>query len=56
LEKWVQEAKIVWELDETIGISRSWMNSPEILEKIEIMKVKAMQKKKNLEALREIQA
>ena len=56
LEKWVQEAKIVWELDETIGIPRSWMNTPEILEKIEMMRVKAMQKKKNLEALRELQA
>src|SRR3954447_19963571 len=56
LEKWVQEAKIVWELDETIGIPRSWMNTPEILEKIEFMKVKATQKKKSLEALRELQA
>ena len=56
LEKWVQEAKIVWELDETIGIPRSWMNTPEILEKIEMMRVKAMQKKKNLEALCELQA
>jgi len=54
LEKWVQEAKIVWELDETIGIPRSWMNTPEILEKIEMMRVKAMQKKKNLEALCEL--
>ena len=56
LEKWVQEAKSVWELDETIGIPRSWMNTPEILEKIEMMRVKAMQKKKNLEALCELQA
>jgi len=56
LEKSVQEAKIVWELDETIGIPRSWMNTPEILEKIEMMRVKAMQKKKNLEALCELQA
>jgi len=56
LEKWVQEAKIVWELDETIGIPRSWMNTPEILEKIEMMRVKAMQKKKNLEALCGLQA
>jgi len=56
LEKWVQEAKIVWELDETIGIPRSWMNTPEILEKIEMTRVKAMQKKKNLEALCELQA
>src|SRR3954447_21785872 len=56
LEKWVQEAKIVWELDETIGIPRNWMNTPETLEKIEMMRVKAMQKKKSLEALRELQA
>src|SRR3954451_22807360 len=56
LEKWVQEAKIVWELDETIGIPRSWTNTPETLEKIEMMKVKAMQKKNSLEALRELQA
>jgi hypothetical protein len=55
LEKWV-EAKSVWELDETIGIPRSWMNTPEILERIELMRVKAMQKKKNLEALWELQA
>src|SRR3954470_9561314 len=41
LEKWVQEAKIVWELDETIGIPRSWTNTPETLEKIETMRVKA---------------
>src|SRR3954451_18263175 len=56
LEKWVQEAKIIWELDETIGIPRSWMNTPETLEKIEMMRVTAMQKKKNLEALCELQA
>jgi hypothetical protein len=55
LEKWVQEAKIVWELDETIGIPRSWTNTPETLEKIEMMKVKATQKKNSLEALRELQ-
>jgi hypothetical protein len=56
LEKWVQEAKIVWELKETIGIPRSWTNAPETLEKIEMMRVRAMQKKNDLEALREIQA
>src|SRR4051794_18988637 len=56
LEKWVQEAKMVWELDETIGIPRNWTNTPETLEKIEIMRVKAMQTKNSLEALREIQA
>jgi hypothetical protein len=56
LEKWVEEAKIVWELDETIGISRNWMNTPETLEKIEMMRVKAMQKKENLEAIRELHA
>jgi len=56
MEKWVQEAKIVWELDETIGIPRSWTNTPETLEKIEMMRVKAMQKKNSLEALRELQA
>src|SRR3954453_2542081 len=33
LEKWVQEAKIVWELDETIGVPRSWTNTSETLEK-----------------------
>ena len=54
LEKWVREAKSVWELDETIGIPRSWVNTPEILEKIEMMKVRAMQKK-NLEASHELQ-
>jgi hypothetical protein len=54
LEKWVQEAKSVWELDETLGIPRSWMNTPEILEKIEMMRVKAIQKKRDLEALREL--
>src|SRR3954463_16113230 len=52
LEKWVQEAKIIWELDETIGIPRNWTNTPETLEKIEMMKMKATQKKNNLEALR----
>ena len=56
LEKWVQEAKIVWKLDEVIGIPRSWMNTPETLEKIEMMRMKAMQKKENLEALHELQA
>src|SRR3954447_19471398 len=56
LEKWVQEAKIVWELDETIGIPRSWTNTPEMLEKIEMMRVKAVQKKKNLEASRDLHA
>jgi hypothetical protein len=35
---------------------RSWTNTPEMLEKIETMKVKAMRKKKNLEALREFHA
>src|SRR3954452_7048749 len=56
LEKWIQEAKIVWELDETIGIPRSWTNTPETLQKIETMKVKATQKKNSLEALHELQA
>src|SRR3954469_14553004 len=56
LEKWVQEAQIVWELDETVGTPRSWMHTPEILEKIEMMRVKAMQKKQDLEALRELHA
>jgi len=56
MEKWVQEAKIVWKLDETIGIPRNWTNTPETLEKIEMMRVKAMQKKNSLEALRELQA
>jgi hypothetical protein len=56
LEKWIQEAKIIWELDETIGIPRSWMNTPEILGKIELMRVKAMKKKKSLEALGELHA
>src|SRR3954463_6686979 len=45
LEKWVQEAKSVWELDGILGVPRSWMNTPETLEKIEMMRVKAMQKK-----------
>ena len=35
---------------------RSWTNTPEMLENIEMIKVKAMQKKKNLEALRELHA
>jgi len=35
---------------------RSWTKIPEMLEKIETIKVKAMQKKKNLEALRELHA
>ena len=53
LERWVHEAETVWGLDETIGITRSWMNIPETLEKIEAMGVKAAEKRKNLEALRE---
>src|SRR5690349_20626882 len=56
LEKWIREAKIIGELDETIGIPRSWMNTPEILEKIELIRGKAMQKKKSLEDLRALQA
>ncbi len=56
LEKWVKEAKIVWELDEIIGVPRNWTNTSETLEKIETMRVRAMQKKKDLEALRELQA
>ncbi len=56
LEKWVREAKIVWKLDEVIGIPRSWMNIPDTLEKIEMMRMKAMQKKENMEALHELQA
>src|SRR3954453_4117402 len=56
LEKWIQEAKIVWALDETVGIPRSWTNTPETLEKIEMIRVKATQKKNSLEALRELQA
>ena len=55
LEKWIQEAKIIWKLDETIGIPRSWMNIPETLGKIKLMRVKAMQKKKSLEVSRELQ-
>src|SRR5215217_5872000 len=45
LEKWIKEAKNIWELDETIGILRSWMNTPEIFENIELMREKAMKKK-----------
>src|ERR1041385_6197641 len=55
LEKWVQEAKIVWKLDETIGVPRSWTNTSETLEKIETMRIRAVQKKKELEALQEVQ-
>jgi hypothetical protein len=51
LDKWVREAEAVWELDETIGIPRSWMNIPETLEKIEMLNIKAAEKRKNLEAL-----
>lgn len=56
LEKWVREAETVWELGDTLGIPRSWMNIPETLEKIETMTVKAAAKKKDLEALRELEA
>ena len=37
-------------------LERSWTNTPEMLEKIEMMRMKAMQKKENLEALHELQA
>jgi hypothetical protein len=48
LDKWIREAEQVWSLDSAIGISRSWMNIPETLEKLELMKIKAAEKKKGL--------
>jgi hypothetical protein len=48
LEQWVQEAEQVWTLDETIGVLRGWMNIPETLEKMEMMNVKAAEKKKSM--------
>jgi hypothetical protein len=56
LQNWVHEAESVWGLDETIGVSRSWMNTPETLEKIAAMSLKAAEKKKILEASRELGA
>jgi hypothetical protein len=53
LQKWVHEAESVWGLDDTIGVARSWMNTPESLEKIAAMGLKAAEKKKSLEASRE---
>jgi hypothetical protein len=52
LQKWVHEAESVWGLDDTIGVARSWMNTPESLEKIAVMGLKAAEKRKSLEASR----
>jgi hypothetical protein len=51
LEKWIHEAATVWALNDAIGIPRGWMNKPENLEKIELINIKAAEKKKELEAL-----
>jgi hypothetical protein len=50
LEHWVSEAESVWGLEAAIGVPKGYMNSPEILEKIELMNAKATAKKKGLEA------
>jgi hypothetical protein len=47
--RWVEEAATVWGLEEAIGVERG-MNTPETLEKIELMNVSAARKKRELEA------
>jgi hypothetical protein len=49
LEKWVLEAATVWELEHAIGVSRGW-NIPETLKKIEMMNIKAEEKKRKQKA------
>lgn len=50
LDQWVHEAQAVWGLDDIIGVPRSWMNTPETLERIAAMNTRAVERKKNLEA------
>jgi hypothetical protein len=50
LEQWVNEAETVWGLDAAIGVPRGFMNSPESLEKMEMLNINAAKKKKDLEA------
>jgi len=49
LENWVREAETALGLEDVIGISKSWMNIPESLKKMEILYTKSEEKKKRLE-------
>jgi hypothetical protein len=33
MDSWIQEAETVWGLEETIGVMREWMTTPDTLEK-----------------------
>ena len=48
LTNWVREASAVWKLDDAIGIPRGWMNTPEILAKLELIKINAAKRKQEL--------
>ena len=48
LDQWVQEAEMTWGLDATIGVMRGWMSSPDNLEKMEALNIRAAAKKKEL--------
>ena len=48
LETWISEAATVWGLDAAYGALRSWATAPDALEKMELLKVKAAERQKEL--------
>jgi hypothetical protein len=48
MEKWVSEAATVWGLDAAFGALRSWATAPDALEKMELLKLKAAERQKEL--------
>jgi hypothetical protein len=48
MASWVCEAEAVWGLGGTFGVARGWMNVPETLEKMELLNIKAAEKKKEI--------
>src|SRR5690242_16219423 len=49
--RWISEAETVWGLESAIAIPRGHINSPEVQEKIELLKVSAAKKKQELAAV-----
>ncbi|HVC52315.1 MAG TPA: hypothetical protein VND87_09870 [Stellaceae bacterium] len=55
LTKWMDEAQTVWGLEDVIGVPRGWMNSPEIIKKMEMLNINSAKKKSELEARGQLQ-
>jgi len=50
LEEWIREAETACGLIDVLGVYRGWMQTPENLEKFEVLNANAAKKKKEIEA------